>query len=58
MSEKKEKIKKSESPPKIIKNLYSKNEIRDFLKLYENFQQQYIIKSKMLLKKDGFKDMT
>ena len=28
-------IKKNESPPKIIKNLFSKNEINKFLNLYE-----------------------
>ena len=36
MREKIEEIKKSESPPKIIKNLYSKEEIQDFLKLYKD----------------------
>ena len=36
MREKIEEIKKSESPPKIIKNLYSEDEIQDFLKLYKD----------------------
>ena len=36
MREKIEEIKKSESPPKVIKNLYSKEEIQDFLKLYKD----------------------
>ena len=29
-----DKIKKTESNPKVIKNLYNKEEIEDFLKLY------------------------
>ena len=33
MNEKIIKIKKSESPPKVIKNLFNQNEIRDFLDL-------------------------
>ncbi len=51
MSEKKEKIKKSESPPKIIKNLYSKNEIRDFLKLYEKLPTTVHNKKQNVIKK-------
>ena len=31
-----EKIKQFESPPKVIKNLYTKDEIEDFLKLYKD----------------------
>ena len=34
MREKIKEIKKTESPPKVIKNLYNKEEIQDFLKLY------------------------
>ena len=51
MSEKKEKIKRSESPPKIIKNLYSKNEIRDFLKLYEKLPTTVHNKKQNVIKK-------
>ena len=54
MREKIEEIKKSESPPKIIKNLYSKEEIRDFLKLYKDLpvtthnKKQNVIKKRWL----------
>ena len=49
-----EKIKKSESPPQIIKDLYSKEEIKDFLKLYEDLpitvhnKKQNVIKKRWL----------
>ena len=49
-----EKIKKSESPPQIIKNLYSNEEIKDFLKLYEDLpitvhnKKQNVIKKRWL----------
>ena len=54
MREKIEEIKKSESPPKIIKNLYSKEEIQDFLKLYKDLpvtthnKKQNVIKKRWL----------
>ncbi len=54
MNEKIEDIKKSESPPKIIKNIFSKNEIDQFLKLYENLpvtvhnKKQNVIKKRWL----------
>ena len=54
MREKIEEIKKSESPPKIIKNLYSKEEIQDFLELYKNLpitthnKKQNVIKKRWL----------
>ena len=51
MSEKKDKIKKSESPPKIIKNLYSKSEINDFLKLYEKLPTTVHNKKQNVIKK-------
>ena len=54
MREKIEEIKKLESAPKIIKNLYSKEEIEEFLKLYKNLpttthnKQQNVIKKRWL----------
>ena len=48
-----ENIKKSESPPKIIKNVFSKEEIQNFLKLYNDLpitvhnKKQNVIKKKM-----------
>ena len=59
MREKIEEIKKSESPPKIIKNLYSKEEIQDFLKLYKDLpvtthnKKQNVIKKRWL---QGYSD--
>ena len=47
MHNKLEEIKKNESPPKVIKNLFSKDEINKFLKLTNNYRQQYITKNKM-----------
>ena len=35
MDEKIEKIKKTETAPKVIKNIYSKKEIHEFMNLYE-----------------------
>lgn len=54
MDEKKEKIKRSESPPKIIKNLYNQNEIEEFLELYKilpttvHNKKQNVIKKRWL----------
>ena len=54
MREKIEKIKQLESAPKIIRNLYSKEEIEEFLKLYKNLpttvhnKKQNVIKEKWL----------
>ena len=54
MREKIEEIKKLESAPKIIKNLYSKEEIEEFLKLYKNLpttthnKKQNVIKKRWL----------
>ena len=42
-----EKIKKLESPPKIIKNLFNDNEINKFLDLYKKLPFLFIIKNKM-----------
>ena len=36
MNEKIEEIKKLESSPKVIKNLFNKEEIEEFLKLYKD----------------------
>ena len=57
MREKIEEIKKSESPPKIIKNLYSKEEIQDFLELYKNLPITTHNKKQNVIKKDGYKDI-
>ena len=35
MEEKREKMKKFESPPKVLKNFFNKEEINDFLDLYK-----------------------
>ena len=54
MREKIQEIKKTESPPKIIKNLYSKEEIQDFLKLYKDLpvtthnKKQNVVKKRWL----------
>tara|TARA_B100001123_G_C15225329_1_gene992912 strand:+ start:652 stop:1359 length:708 start_codon:yes stop_codon:yes gene_type:complete len=54
MREKIEEIKKLESAPKIIKNLYSKEEIEEFLNLYKNLpttthnKKQNVIKKRWL----------
>ena len=48
-----EKIKELESPPKVIKNLFSQNEINKFLDLYKKLpttvhnKKQNVIKKKM-----------
>ena len=54
MRKKIEEIKKTESPPQIIRNLYSKEEIQDFLKLYKDLpvtthnKKQNVIKKRWL----------
>ena len=54
MNSKVEQIKKSESPPKIIKNLYSKKEVDEFLALYKALpvtthnKKQNVIKKRWL----------
>ena len=59
MREKIEEIKKFESPPKVIKNLFSKEEIQDFLDLYKNLpttvhnKKQNVIKKRWLQGYDG-----
>ena len=51
MNEKIIKIKKSESPPKVIKNLFNQNEIRDFLDLYKNLPTTVHNKIQNVIKK-------
>ncbi len=51
MREKIEEIKKLESPPKIIKNLYSKQEIEEFLKLYKDLPTTVHNKKQNVIKK-------
>jgi len=51
MREKIEKIKKLESVPKIIKNLYSKQEIEEFLKLYKDLPTTVHNKKQNVIKK-------
>tara|TARA_B100000963_G_scaffold359733_1_gene387977 strand:- start:3496 stop:4203 length:708 start_codon:yes stop_codon:yes gene_type:complete len=46
-----EKIKKTESPPKIIKNLYSTEEINEFLKLYNDLPTTVHNKKQNVVKK-------
>ena len=59
MRENIEKIKKTESSPKIIKNLFTQNEIEDFLKLYNDLpitvhnKKQNVIKKRWL---QGYND--
>ena len=50
-----DKIKELEGAPKVIKNLFSKNEIEKFLDFTENYQLLFITKNKTLLRKDGLK---
>ncbi len=51
MREKIEKIKQFESSPKIIKNLYSKDEIEEFLKLYKDLPTTVHNKKQNVIKK-------
>ena len=46
-----EKIKKSESPPKIIKNLYNSDEINEFLELYKRLPTTVHNKKQNVIKK-------
>ena len=46
-----EEIKKNESAPKVIKNLFNKKEIEKFLTLYNELPTTVHKKNKMLLKK-------
>ena len=51
MREKIEEIKKLESAPKLIKNLYSKEEIEEFLKLYKDLPTTVHNKKQNVIKK-------
>ena len=51
MREKIEEIKKFESAPKVIKNLYNKEEIEEFLKLYKNLPTTVHNKKQNVIKK-------
>ena len=46
-----EKIKKTESPPEVIRNLYSKEEIKEFLKLYADLPTTVHNKKQNVIKK-------
>ena len=46
-----DKIKKLESPPKVVKNLFSKNEIDKFLKLYNELPTTVHNKKQNVIKK-------
>jgi len=50
-----EKIKKTESSPKVIKNLYSKDEIEEFLKLYKDLPTTVHNKKQNVIKKRWLK---
>ena len=51
MNDKIEDIKKLESPPKVIKNLFSKNEIDEFLELYKKLPTTVHNKKQNVIKK-------
>ena len=51
-----EKIKKFEGPPKVIKNLFSKNEIDKFLKLYQELPTTVHNKKQNVIKKRWLKN--
>ena len=46
-----EKIKKPESPPKVIKNIFDKGEIENFLKLYNDLPTTVHNKKQNVIKK-------
>ena len=56
MHNKIEEIKKNESPPKVIKNLFSKDEINKFLKLYEQLPTTIHNKKQNVIKKRWLKE--
>ena len=56
MHNKIEEIKKNESPPKVIKNLFSKDEIDKFLKLYEQLPTTVHNKKQNVIKKRWLKE--
>ena len=56
MHNKLEEIKKNESPPKVIKNLFSKDEINKFLNLYEQLPITVHNKNQNVIKKRWLKE--
>ena len=56
MHNKIDEIKKNESPPKVIKNLFNKDEINKFLKLYEQLPTTVHNKKQNVIKKRWLKD--
>ena len=58
MNTKIEDIKKNESPPKIVKNIFNQEEIDSFLKLYTDLPTTVHNKKQNVVKKDGYKDIT
>ena len=56
MHSKVEEIKKNESSPKVIKNLFSKEEISKFLKLYEELPTTVHNKKQNVIKKRWLKE--
>tara|TARA_B100000401_G_scaffold57283_1_gene33254 strand:- start:1753 stop:2460 length:708 start_codon:yes stop_codon:yes gene_type:complete len=55
MEEKREKIKKFESPPKVLKNMFNKKEINDFLDLYKKLPTTVHNKKQNVIKKRWLK---
>ena len=56
MNERIKKIKKFESSPKVIKNLYNKEEIEEFLKLYKDLPTTVHNKKQNVIKKRWLKE--
>ena len=56
MHKKIQEIKKTERSPKVIKNLYSKKEIEEFLKLYETLPTTVHNKKQNVIKKRWLKE--
>ena len=56
MHDKIDQIKKNESSPKVIKNLFSKEEIKKFLNLYEQLPTTVHNKKQNVIKKRWLKD--
>ena len=54
MNSKINEIKKLESPPKIIKNIFSKDEIKKFLELYKKLPTTVHNKKQNVIKKGGY----
>ena len=57
MQEKIEEIKKFESPPKVLRNIFNAKEIEEFLKLYQDLPTTVHNKKQNVIKKDGYKDI-